>query len=78
MNHLLETFPDRRALFSLKINRDEWDSLEKLSTQTGLSKGGVLRLGLKSLHQLTQSPTEKPLPRPAQLDAFWSMFKGHQ
>ena len=76
MNGLLESHPNRRAHFSLLLNRDEYSQLSQLSTSMGLSRGQLIRIAVKNLVQ-TQSAGK--VTTPVELDQFWKQFKngGH-
>jgi hypothetical protein len=75
MNGLLEHKPDRRAHFSLLLNRDEYSQLSALSQSLGLSRGSVLRL---SVRNLAQTKSAGKITTPVELDQFWQTFRGIQ
>lgn len=76
MKELLEANPRRRQNFTLLLNRDENILLAELSAGLGLSKGAVLRAGLRSLG--VSAKGDKRASAPLELDGFWKAFRSKE
>ena len=73
MNGLLEHKPDRRAHFSLLLNKDEYSQLSELSNSMGLSRGSLIRIAVRNL---VQTKSAGKITTPLELDEFWQAFRG--